>query len=369
MRICITGGFGFLGWHTACRLRALHGIEPVRLGRADVADPRRLAAAVSASDVVLHLAGVNRAEEPTAVEQGNINLADALAAALRASPRPVDVVYANSVHASLDNPYGRGKARAATLLADAARSTGGSFADVLLPNLFGEHGRAHYNSFVATFAAEVARGGSPVVTADREVGLLHVQQAAAALLDSVGDDEQRVVEGEPHLISGVLASLQATHALYAGRGEVPPLTTPFEVDLFNTYRAASFPQMWPVAPTVHADNRGALVEAVRSHGGTGQAFVSTTLPGMVRGDHYHLRKVERFMVVHGTAEIRLRRLLHDEVVSFTVTGSSPAYVDMPTLWVHNIRNIGDDELVTMFWSDQLLDPRDPDQYAERVDTT
>lgn len=52
-----------------------------------------------------------------------------------------------------------------------------------------------------------------------------------------------------------------------------------------------------------------------------------------------------------------------------MTGSSPAYVDMPTLWVHNIRNIGDDELVTMFWSDQLLDPRDPDQYAERVDTT
>jgi UDP-2-acetamido-2,6-beta-L-arabino-hexul-4-ose reductase len=159
--------------------------------------------------------------------------------------------------------------------------------------------------------------------------------------------------------------LNRMHELYS-LGEVPPLTTPFEVNLFNTYRAFRFPEMFPIAAQVHADERGDLVETVRSHGGTGQSFVSTTAPGKLRGDHYHLHKVERFFVLKGEAEISLRRLLHDDVVTFRLSGDRPAFVDMPTLWVHNIRNVGDTELLTVFWADQLLDQENPDQYPERV---
>ena len=116
----------------------------------------------------------------------------------------------------------------------------------------------------------------------------------------------------------------------------------------------------------HSDPRGDLVETSRAHGGTSQGFVSTTRPGMTRGDHYHLHKIERFFVVRGTADISLRRLLDDEVVTFRLDGSHPGFVDMPTLWVHNITNVGDDDLITVFWADQLLDPVSPDQYPERV---
>ncbi len=140
---------------------------------------------------------------------------------------------------------------------------------------------------------------------------------------------------------------------------MPDISTPMRRNLFNTYRAATFPEMWPISPQVHADNRGDLFETVRAHGGTGMAFMSTTLPGQKRGEHYHLHKVERFFVVKGEAEIQLRRLLHDDVVTFRLSGDKPSFVDMPTLWVHNIRNVGDTELVTMFWADQLLDPRQP----------
>ena len=366
MRIAITGGHGFLGWHTACRLRAVHGIEPVRIGRADFADPDTLARLVADVDAVLHVAGVNRAETDDEVEQGNVAIARDLAAALGRRGRPVDVVYANSVQAEQDNPYGRGKAAAAALLGRAVRDAGGGFADLLLPNLFGEHGRPGYNSFVATFAAEVAAGRRPTVTGDREIPLLHAQDAAHELIASVGRTEQRRVDGEPHGISEVLDLLERAHELYAEHGEIPPLPGRFEVNLFNTYRAAAFPQMWPLSPQVHADQRGELFETVRAHGGTGQAFVSTTRPGQKRGEHYHLHKVERFFVVRGEAEIDLRRLLTDEVVTFRLSGERPSYVDMPTLWVHRIRNVGDDDLVTMFWSDQLLDSAQPDQYPEEV---
>ncbi|MDP9821796.1 polysaccharide biosynthesis C-terminal domain-containing protein [Nocardioides massiliensis] len=365
-RIAITGGFGFLGWHTACRLRAMHQVEPVRLGRDDFAEPARLAEALRRVDAVIHIAGVNRAESDEAVEQGNVHLATALAAAMRKVGKPFDVVFANSIQAKLDNPYGRGKANAAQVLKEAAAEMGGHFADLLLPNLFGEHGRPGYNSFVATFAHEVAAGRVPTVAGDREIQLLHAQDAAAALIEALGRDVSEVVPAEATGIGEVLRFFLETHELYATRGEVPDIATPMRRNLFNTYRAAAFPEMWPIFPQVHGDNRGDLYETVRAHGGTGMAFMSTTLPGQKRGEHYHLHKVERFFVVKGEAEIELRRLLHDEVVTFRLSGDEPSFVDMPALWVHNIRNVGDTELMTMFWADQLLDLDHPDQFPETI---
>ncbi len=363
----ITGGHGFLGWHTACRLRAVHGVEPVRVGRETMADPDALTSLLDRADAVLHLAGVNRATSDELVEQGNVAAAKALATALRRCARPLPVVYANSIHADRDSAYGRGKAAAARILRAASP---GPFADVMLPNVFGEHARPSYNSFVATFAHEVANGREPIVTADRQVPLLHAQDAAEELIRAAdsGASGVRRPEAPERGVVEVRDRLARMHELYA-KGEIPPLACTFDVHLFNTYRAYRFPGMFPFVAEAHADERGELFETVRAHLGPGMAFVSTTRPGQRRGDHYHLHKVERFFVVRGDAEISLRRLLHDDVVTFRLSGTRPSFVDMPTLWTHNIKNVGDDDLVTMFWADQLLDPAAPDQYPERVDVT
>ena len=161
--------------------------------------------------------------------------------------------------------------------------------------------------------------------------------------------------------------LRGYHALYAGRGEIPDVSDRFDRDLFNTYRACLFPQAYPIHPTPHADARGVLVETVRSHGGTGQGFVSSTVPGATRGDHYHLGKIERFMVLRGEAEIALRRLYGDEVVRFRVSGEQPGFVDMPTMWTHHLTNVGSDDVICAFWADELLDPERPDQYPLKVE--
>lgn len=367
-RLAITGARGFLAWHLACRLRALRGEEAERWGRDVIGDEGGLAARVSRIDTVFHIAGVNRADSPGAVEAGNVEMARRLARAIVRSERPLHVVYANSIHSQTDTPYGRGKAAAGEILREATAAVGGSLADVVLPNLFGEHGRPAYNSFVATFCAEVAAGRTPTVQEDREVPLLHAQDAAEALI-AAADDR---VNGEyrpgavTRTVSGVLAQLESMSALYR-TGEIPDVSTPFELNLFNTYRSHLFPGSYPIHPQQFEDARGTLFETVRSHGGTGQAFMSTTVPGATRGDHYHLRKIERFCVVKGQARIGLRQLYGTEVVTFDLDGSMPGFVDMPTLWVHNIQNTGSTELVTMFWTDQLLDQENPDQFPEKVD--
>ncbi|WP_395657306.1 NAD-dependent epimerase/dehydratase family protein [Nocardioides sp.] len=367
MRVIITGGHGFLGWHTAARLRALHEMEVVRLGRAEFADPDGLVQHIRRADVVLHLAGVNRAASDEEVRAGNVALATQLAAALVAASKPVRVVYANSIQARGKSPYGCGKAEAGDLIRAATAAAGGSLADVILPNLFGEHGRPEYNSFVATFCHLIANDGAPSIIQDIEVPLLHAQAAAEVLLSAMIGDQDVVIEptGEPRSVSEILDQIRGFHNVYRN-GDIPALPDSFSVDLFNTYRSYTFPEQFPRFATVHADARGELFETVRSHGGKGQSFVSVTRPGYTRGEHYHLRKIERFYVVRGAAEISLRRLLHDEVIRFTVSDDRPGYIDMPTMWVHNLTNVGNNDLVTIFWTDQLLDPDDPDQYPDRV---
>lgn len=367
-RIAITGGFGFLGWHLACRLLAITGTEPLRLGRRDFADIERLAEVLADVDCIYHLAGTNRADVETEVEAGNWDAAQTLASAVRLIGRPVKIVYTDSVHRWRDTGYGRGKFRAGELLSDVTGELGGSTATVVLPNVFGEHGRPFYNSFVATFCHQVAAGRRPTVERDDQIPLIHAQDAAEALIRCADSASNSLVEvtGDLHSVSEVLALIDQHHHLYTC-GEIPDISRPFDRDIFNTYRSFAFERRTLRAVQGHGDDRGDLFEAVRSHGGRGQVFVSSTFPGQTRGNHFHLRKVERFVVIRGQAEIALRRLYHDTVVRVRVSGESPALVDMPTMWVHNITNVGTDDLITAFWSDQLLDQVNPDQYPQGVD--
>jgi len=361
VKVLLTGSAGFLGWHTRVRLRALTGHDVVAVDRGEWPDLARHAKGV---DAVVHVAGVNRGFDAE-VEQGNIDLAQDLIDALRAAGSAPRIVYADSIQTGNASPYGVGKGAASELLARAAEDLGSRYVDVRLPNLFGEHGLPRYNSFVATFAHAVVNGEVPQIV-DRSVDLLHAQGAAQSLIDGLTTAETRLEPaGTPATVQTVYGTLREANLLYTG-GDIPPLLTELDIDLFNTLRAARFPSHYPIALRPRTDDRGSLVEVVRAHGGQGQTFVSTTKPGITRGEHFHLRKIERFVVIKGTARISLRRLFTDDVVSFDVDGEAPAIVDMPTMWVHNITNTGAGELTTLFWANELYDPAAPDTFPEPV---
>lgn len=364
MKIVVTGANGFLGWHLRCRLKAENQHEVVPIGRDEFGD---LSSALNDADAVIHLAGINRAPDHE-VTQGNIDLATAVADAIGDSGASVRVVFANSIQSGNGSPYGDGKEGASAVLRAKAEELGLAYVDVLLPNLFGEHGRPGYNSFVATFCHEVAAGREPQVN-DNPVELLYVQDAAQALLDALaGPSRTERPQGEIHGVVEVLELLESFEHTYRS-GDIPNLDSGFKVNLFNTYRAVTFPEHAPIPFTKHSDPRGSFVETVRVHGGGGQTAFSTTVPGVTRGEHFHLRKIERFVVIGGRARISLRKLFTDEVISFDVDGDAPVAIDMPTMWAHNITNTGDSELFTLFWGDAVFDPDNPDTYPEPVEVT
>ncbi len=361
--LAATGAGGFLGWHTRVRARAQQAgdVTPVRLGADTCIDA--VAASISGVDRLLHLAGVNRGTSQE-IREGNTALARQLAAGLRrAGIPPATVVYANSTQGGNGTDYGTAKMEAAEILAAAADDIGAEFVDLCLPNLFGEHGRPFYNSVIATFAHQLAQGGQPKIDVDRELTLLHVQDAAELLL--TGKPGHTADAVSHRTVASLLGTLSKFASLYRV-GEFPELLSAFDTALFNTYRSFTFPTHWPIPLVRRTDQRGSFVETVRAHGSPGQLSYSTTMPGIVRGQHFHLAKVERFVVISGQAEIALRRVLTDEVVRFQVSGAEPVIVDMPTMWAHNISNIGADVLFTLFWTNELFDPASPDTYPEDV---
>lgn len=361
--VALTGAGGFLGWHTRAALRE-RGTDatPVRLGaRFELS---HAVAAVDGVERVIHIAGINRATDEK-IRDGNVTFASQLASAVLAAKQPPRVIaYANSTQAGNRSAYGESKAVAAEVLKSAADSVGAAFHDLRLPNLFGEHGRPFYNAVTSTFAHVLAEGGTPEVTDDKQLTLLHAQDAADLLTGATDPSELDALVAY-ETVSGLSCRLSRQSVIYRA-GEIPDVSTKFDRDLFNTYRSYTFPAQAPIRIARHADRRGSFFEIVRTHGGTGQSSFSTTEPGISRGDHFHRRKIERFTVLAGSARIELRRFGTGEIVRFAVTGEEPVAVDMPTMWAHRIVNTGSDVLYTSFWTDDLFDPAHPDTIAEVV---
>jgi UDP-2-acetamido-2,6-beta-L-arabino-hexul-4-ose reductase len=370
-RILVTGAGGLLGWHSASRLHAANcaarfrkeavPYDIVAPNHGAFEDDAQLVAAVSGADAILHFAGVNRGTEAE-VGDGNPAIAQRLVdACKRLGSRP-HVTYANSTHAKLDTVYGNSKRLAGELLA----GIGGGFTDLILPHIFGEGARPRYNNVTATFIEAVINGESPHIDPNGRVQLLHAGAAAQIAIDAAlaRHDGELAPAPRPTDVPWLFETLQRFHADYAAN-LFPDLADPFLRDLFNSYRAALYPAGFPRSLKVNADPRGTLFEAAKGGGG-GQTFLSWTEPGVTRGDHFHLGKVERFLVLEGEAMIRIRKVLGGPVWEYQVSGKSPAPVDMPTLHTHSIQNIGDRPLLTLFWTNDLFDPAAPDTYFDPV---
>jgi UDP-2-acetamido-2,6-beta-L-arabino-hexul-4-ose reductase len=355
--IAISGRGGLVGWHLRTFLHAhgrawrdvdLRAANPVGDGLAEV-------------ETAIHVAGISRGSDND-VREGNIELARRFVAALdRAGSRPRRVVYADTALSGA-TPYVEGKARAGAVLADAAARWGADYVDVVIPNVFGEHGTPYHNGVALTFCHRIARGERPPVDSSDSRTFVHAQDVAEALAGAI--DQAELSRRGTRMTIPELAERITRLATVYRRGDIPPLHDAFDRNLFNTYRSYAFAIRPAHRLTPAVDARGAFTELVRAHGSPGQTGVSTTLPGITRGDHFHRRKIERFIVLQGSARITLRRVLTDERQVIQVTGDEPVAVDMPTLWAHSITNTGDVPLVTAFWTDELFDPARPDTHQD-----
>ena len=388
MNVLITGANGFVGRNLTQRLYALRDgrdrtrpalrIDEVLLYTRETA-PETLAAYCRSADFVVHLAGVNRPQDPEEFTTGNTDLTRTLLAQLRQSGNRCPVLLASSIQASLTgryagSPYGHSKRAAEALLRAYSEQTGAQGLIYRFPNLFGKWCRPNYNSVVATFCHNIARD-MPITVSDpaAELELVYIDDLVDELLDAM--------EGHPHRADAGYYRVPVSHSVTLGEivrllrsfhDQPQTLLLPqipdgsFAKKLYSTYLSYLPPEKVAFPLKMNVDARGSFTELLKTDA-CGQVSVNITKPGVTKGQHWHNSKWEFFIVVAGRGLIRERRIGSDEVIEFAVSGERIEAVHMLPGYTHDIINLSDTEdLVTVMWANERFDPEHPDTYFEEV---
>lgn len=368
LNIVVTGAEGFLGRNLMCRLKERSGYGVVGIGRGhDWEEVRR---ALTDADIVFHLAGVNRPDTEDDFVRGNVELTARLGEELRRNGRQTPVVFASSIQAVLDNPYGRSKREAERVLGRYSEESGADVAVYRLPNVFGKWCRPNYNSVVATFCHNIARDLPISVSDPRKVlTLAYVDDVVEAF---IGELDGRLRSSSAVLFRDIATTYEVSlgrlaELLQGFRQSRESLAVADHGDafihkLYATYLSYLDPDNFAYDLQQRVDARGALAEFVKTES-FGQIFVSRTKPGITRGNHYHHTKTEKFLVLEGKAIIRFRAVDGGEVIEYPVRGEDFRVVDIPPGYTHSIENVGSSELVTLFWASEIFEPDRPDTYG------
>jgi UDP-2-acetamido-2,6-beta-L-arabino-hexul-4-ose reductase len=371
LRIGITGQAGFIGTHLFNYLRLRKDEVVVIPFRDDFFKQQStLGEFVKECDTIVHLAALNRHNDPQTIYDTNIRLVGQLIDALEKTGSRPHVLFSSSTQEERDNVFGKSKREGRRLFSEWAARSGGVFTGMIIPNVFGPFGNPYYNSVVATFSHQLTHGESPKIDVDANLKLIYVGDLVRTIhfliTNRLGGSEFRVQPTDEAKVSEILSLLQSFRDQYLELGILPDLSDPFERNLFNTFVCyIDHSKYYPFHLRQNTDERGSFVETVKLHSG-GQVSFSTTRPGITRGNHFHTRKAERFAVIKGKATIKIRRIGTDEIINFELDGNNPSYVDMPVWHTHNITNTGDDDLYTIFWISEFFDPGDPDTFFEEV---
>jgi len=367
--ILITGGRGFLGRNLAAHLAERKDCETRIFDQENsVEDLKKW---LLDADIIFHLAGVNRPQDPLDFEKGNAGLTEQLCKFLQKNGRYPKIVFSSSIQAELNNPYGASKAKAENVLRQYSAETGCCVRIYRLKNLFGKWCRPNYNSVTATFCHNIAND-LPIAISDstRELELSYVDDVVAAFLSEIAGQQvagEAGAEIPSYRISlGELAGrIQAFHEMRTTL-TLPDFADGFNRALYAAYLSYLPPEALRHSLNIKSDARGSLAEFIKQKH-IGQIFVSRTKPGVTRGNHYHHTKTEKFFVVEGDGLIRIRAIEGGPVQEYPVTGCAYQVIDIPPGFTHSITNVGLEEMVTLFWSSEMFDPNRPDTYYLPVD--
>ena len=369
MKILVTGAKGFVGKNLVAELknRSYNEIYECDINTTD----EQLSEYTKNCEFVFHLAGVNRPEKEEDFMKGNFGFTSILLDKLKQNNNKSPILITSSIQAELDNPYGKSKKAGEELMFKYSKETGAKVYVYRLTNLFGKWSRPNYNSVVATFCNNIAHN-LPIKINDPEVTL------NLAYIDDVLNEFINAMNGKASLKENY-GYIPITHTVKLGKIaelinkfkksrdnlQIPNMKNDFEKKLYSTYLSYLPENEFSYPVKMNIDNRGSFTELFKTEE-RGQVSVNISKPGIVKGNHWHHTKNEKFVVVSGKGIIRFRKIDSDEVIEYKVSGEKIEVVDIPCGYTHNIENVGNTDMVTIMWANEIFNPEKPDTYYMEV---
>jgi UDP-2-acetamido-2,6-beta-L-arabino-hexul-4-ose reductase len=369
MKILITGAKGFVGKNLIAELRNQGFSE---LFEFDVdSDPDLLESYTRECQFVFHLAGINRPENPEEFMKGNFGFTTVLLDTLKKHKNKAPVLITSSIQAELDNPYGQSKKAGEDLIFSYGSENNIPVFVYRLPNVFGKWCRPNYNSAVATFCHNIANN-LPIQLNDPNVmmNLVYIDDVVSSFIDKLKNPVSHLNQYE--LVSPVheIKLIEIVNLLSSFRESrenlgLPDFQNPFAKKLYSTYLSYLPVDQFSYSLKMNTDHRGSFTEFLKS-GEKGQVSINISKPHITKGNHWHHTKNEKFLVVSGTGVIRFRKIDTAEIIEYHVSGDKLEVVDIPVGYTHNIENIGETDMVTVMWVNEIFDKERPDTFFLEV---
>ncbi len=369
MKILVTGSEGFVGKNLRGELRN-RGYEEVFCFDRQT-DEKLLNIYTKECDFVYHLAGVNRPENDEEFMKGNYGFTSKVLNLLKKHDNKASVLITSSIQAKLDNPYGRSKKAGEEVIFEYGRENGAEVYVYRLPNLFGKWSKPNYNSVVATFCHNIAHDLEiEVHDPDVDLTLAYIDDVVDQFINAldnvvVKEDKYCKVPLTHSVKLGKLAELIKSFKENRENLCLPDMGDEFTKKLYSTYLSYLPEDNFSYDLKMQQDDRGSFTEMLRTEN-SGQVSINVSKPGIIKGNHWHHTKNEKFLVVSGQGIIRFRHIYSDEVIEYEVSENKLEVVDIPTGYTHNIENTGDTNMVTVMWANECYDPDNPDTYFLEV---
>lgn len=367
--IAITGSNGFVGKNLKYDLKQTTDYQILEISSNTSIEERNKY--LIKADCIVHLAGVNRPVHESEFYEGNVSLLQEMLDIVKNNPNKPSIILSSSIQANADNSYGKSKSEAESLLKDFSKNNGNRVYIYQLPNLFGKWCKPNYNSVIATFCHNIAHGKEISVN-DREIML------SLNYIDDVIAEIKRAIEDKPTIINGKvevpnvykvtlgkISDLIVSFKETRKKRTLPNLDDSFEKALYSTYLSYLPKNEFSYPLKMNIDERGSFTEFLKTPD-RGQVSVNVSKPGIVKGNHWHHTKNEKFLVVSGEGVIRFRLPGSDEVIKYHVSGDKLEVVDIPVGYTHNIENLGSENMVTIMWVNEMFDSENPDTYFLEV---
>lgn len=365
MKILITGAKGFIGKNLIAELRN-QGFND--LLEFDTDTPAgKLDVFTKDASFVIHLAGINRPQSEDEFMTGNYGFTSELLDSLTKNNSKAPVLVSSSIQAELNNPYGKSKKAGEDILFSYGASLGISVYVYRLPNVFGKWCKPNYNSAVATFCNNIAHD-LPIQINDPnvEMTLVYIDDVVKSFIDIIkngGDRNNQYQHIEPayHVKLGEIARFIQLFKNSRETLMIPDLSNPFVKKLYSTYLSYLPVDKFSYPLKMNVDHRGSFTEFIKTSN-FGQVSVNISGQGITKGNHWHHTKNEKFLVVKGKAAIRFRNINSQDIIEYIVSGDVLEVVDIPVGYTHQIENIGEGDLITIMWANELFDVNNPDTF-------
>lgn len=369
MKILVTGSKGFIAKNLLSELKSRGFSDIFEFSRET--DVKLLHEYCKEADFVYHLAGVNRPKDNAEFWEGNLEWTSILLNTLKMYNNTCPIIISSSTQVQLDNLYGMSKKACEELLFEYSNETGAKVLIYRFPNVFGKWCKPNYNSVIATFCHNISRG-LPITVNDEfiQLNLVYIDDVVEELINALYRRENQAAKfcevPVVHTISlGELKDLLYSFKKSREEYSIPQMSDAFTKKLYSTYVSYLPKDQFSYNLKMNIDQRGSFTEFIKT-ADRGQVSVNISKPGITKGNHWHHTKNEKFLVVNGNGVIRFRHIYSNEIIEYYVSGEKLEVVDIPVGYTHNIENLGDTNMVTIMWVNEIFDPEKPDTFCLEV---